>query len=144
MGSAMAQVVGNVATELRTAMDNPGRERVSFRVIATERRRDPVSGTWLDGDEYAVTVVCWGALARGVAASVKLGDPVQVSGRLATRRWEADGETKFVTELKAVQVGLDLNRGRAAFQRTSQTVESGQADQQGTADAVEELLAAVG
>ena len=38
MGSATAHLVGNVATEPKKSLDNPGHERVSFRVVATERR----------------------------------------------------------------------------------------------------------
>ncbi len=123
MGSATAHLVGNVATELKKSLENEGRERVSFRVIATERRRD-AAGIWVDGDEFGVSVVCWGVLARHVASSVRLGDPVLVSGRLATRRYEVDNETKYITELKANQVGPDLTRGRSTFQRQSQAGEA--------------------
>lgn len=119
MGTSVAHLVGNVATELRTSLENQGHERVSFRLIATERRRDTATGTWVDGDEFAVTVVCWGALARNVAESVRLGDPMMISGRLTTRRYDADGETKYLTELRAIQVGHDLSRGRSVFSRAS-------------------------
>ncbi len=119
MGSSVAHLVGNVATELRTSLENQGHERVSFRLIATERRRDAATGSWVDGDEFAVTVVCWGTLARNVAQSVRLGDPLMVAGRLTTRRFEADGETKYLTELRAIQLGHDLSRGRSVFSRAS-------------------------
>ncbi len=151
MGSSVAHLVGNVATELKTSLENQGHERASFRLIATERRRDGVTGTWVDGDEFAVTVVCWGALARNVSRSVRLGDPLMVSGRLTTRRYELDGDTKYLTELRATQVGHDLNRGRSSFARMTQaaTETSGGADPHQVADraaaadgAVEEMLAA--
>ncbi|WP_111765309.1 single-stranded DNA-binding protein [Nakamurella deserti] len=122
MGSSVAHLVGNVATELRTSLENAGHERVSFRLIATERRRDAATGAWTDGDEFAVTVVCWGALARNVAQSVRLGDPLLVSGRLTSRRYEVEGDLKYVTELRAVQVGHDLSRGRSVFSRSAAAV----------------------
>jgi len=118
MGSATAHLVGNVATEPKKSLDNPGHERVSFRVLATERRPDGAGG-WMDGDQFGITVVCWGALAKGAATSIKLGDPVTVTGRLVDRRYEQDGEMQYATELKASQVGHDLTRGRASFSRSS-------------------------
>jgi single-strand DNA-binding protein len=123
MGSATAQLVGNVATELKKSLENAGHERVSFRVISTERRPDGAGG-WIDGDQFAVSVVCWGALARNVAQSVHLGEPVLVSGRLSTRKYEADGEVRYLTELRATQVGHDLARGRSVFSRSSAGVDA--------------------
>lgn len=137
MGSAIAHLVGNVATDLKKSLEMQGRERVSFRLIATERRRDATTGTWIDGDEFAVTVVCWAALARNVAQSVRLGDPLLVTGRLITRRYDVEGETKYLTELKATQVGHDLNRGRSSFQRAGGPAETAAV---GDPNAVEELL----
>ena len=157
MGSSVAHLVGNVATELRASLDNPGHERVSFRLVATERRRDAATGAWMDGDEFAVTVVCWGALARNVAPSVRVGDPLMVTGRLTTRRYEAEGDTRWVTELRALQVGHDLSRGRGVFSRVSAAgsaaapLHEADADPHqatdrdraaGGSDAVEEILAA--
>ena len=154
MGSSVAHLVGNVATELRTSLENQGHERASFRLIATERRRDAATGTWVDGDEFAVTVVCWGTLARNVARSVRLGDPLMVSGRLTTRKFEADGETKYLTELRAIQLGHDLSRGRSVFSRASSgagaaaPLDGADADPHQAADraagdgAVDEMLAA--
>ncbi len=152
MGSSVAHLVGNVATELRTSLDNPGHERVSFRLVATERRRDAATGTWGDGDAVAVTVVCWGALARNVAPSVRVGDPLMVTGRLTTRRYETENEMRYVTELRALQVGHDLSRGRAVFSRVSAGAAAPlpeadadphqAAERAGGGDAVEEMLAA--
>lgn len=119
MGSSVAHLVGNVATEVKASLENQGHERASFRLIATERRRDGVTGTWVDGDEFAVTVVCWGTLARNVSQSVRLGDPLLVTGRLTTRKYEVEGDTKYLTELRALQVGHDLSRGRSVFSRLS-------------------------
>lgn len=159
MGSSVAHLIGNVATELKTSLENQGHERASFRLIATERRRDGVTGTWVDGDEFAVTVVCWGALARNVSQSVRLGDPLLVTGRLTTRKYEVEGDTKYLTELRALQVGHDLSRGRSVFSRQSAAssaapVDEAEADPHQAADraaarevgdgtpAVDEMLAA--
>ena len=41
-------------------------------------------------------------------STVRKGDPVIVSGRIATRRFEKNGVTQYFTEVKADFVGLDV------------------------------------
>jgi single-strand DNA-binding protein len=150
MGMATVQLVGNVGTDLQRSLGNGTKDRVSFRLIANERYRD-TAGNWVDGDECAVNVTCWGALARGVAQSVRLGDPLVVAGRLSTRRYEVDGVTRYSTDVKASYVGHDLSRGTSNFQRqraaTDGTENADRAENHDPAesvgsDAVEEILAA--
>jgi single-strand DNA-binding protein len=112
-------VVGNVLTApewRRTASTNT--LVANFRVASTSRRMDRESGRWVDGNQFRVRVNCWRRLAEGVAASVRVGDPVVVSGRLFTRDWaDADGNPRITYELEAVSVGHDLSRGRGRFFR---------------------------
>ncbi|GGK38408.1 hypothetical protein GCM10010124_34080 [Pilimelia terevasa] len=90
----------------------------NFKVASTSRRFDRETGAWVDGDSLRVRVNCWRRLAEGVAASVMVGDPVVVVGRLYTRDWtDADGVNRTTYELEAVSVGHDLARGRSAFTR---------------------------
>ncbi|RIJ76682.1 single-stranded DNA-binding protein [Nakamurella silvestris] len=117
MGSAVVQVFGNVVAHPKISTEHEGRERVSLRVVATERKRDPDTGTWSDGDEFGVNVVCWRALARGVSRSIFRGDPVVVIGRISTRYYQAEGEQRSTTEIRATHVGHDLSRGTASFKR---------------------------
>ncbi len=93
-------------------------DRVTFRLLSTERRFDDSNHTWVDGDEFGVNVVCWRNVGAGVARTVRRGDPVVVNGRLATRRFERNGATEYFTELKADVVGLDLARARHQIIRT--------------------------
>lgn len=90
----------------------------NFKVASTARRLDRDSGRWVDGNSLRVRVNCWRRLAEGVAASVMVGDPVIVSGRLYTRDWtDETGNHRIHYELEAVAVGHDLSRGRGRFQR---------------------------
>ncbi|WP_374103716.1 single-stranded DNA-binding protein [Micromonospora sp. U56] len=74
-------------------------------------------------DRTRVRVNCWRKLAEGVAASVMVGDPVVVAGRLYTRDWTDDaGNHRTVYELEAVAVGHDLSRGRGRFLRNKPTM----------------------
>ncbi|MDG4805805.1 single-stranded DNA-binding protein [Micromonospora sp. WMMD1120] len=123
-------IIGNVLTApqwRRTAQSNT--LVANFKVASTARRLDRDSGRWVDGNSLRVRVNCWRKLAEGVAASVMVGDPVVVCGRLYTRDWVDDSGThRTIYELEAVAVGHDLSRGRARFLRnrpsmTTSTVE---------------------
>ena len=123
-------VVGNVLTApewRRTASTNT--LVTNFRVASTSRRMDRESGRWVDGNHLRVRVNCWRKLAEGVAASLAVGDPVVVTGRLYTRDWtDADGNTRTTYEMEAVSVGHDLARGRGRFFRNRQTATTSAVD----------------
>ncbi|MBQ0901917.1 single-stranded DNA-binding protein [Micromonospora sp. U21] len=128
-------IVGNVLTTpewRRTTQSNT--LVANFKVASTARRLDRDSGRWVDGNSLRVRVNCWRKLAEGVAASVMVGDPVVVCGRLYTRDWTDDaGNHRTLYELEAVAVGHDLSRGRARFLRnrpsmTTSTMEDAEAE----------------
>ena len=112
-------VVGNVLTApewRRTASTNA--LVANFRVASTARRMDKETGQWVDGNTFRVRVNCWRRLAEGVAASVTVGDPVVVAGRLYTRDWtDSEGNLRTTYEMEAVSVGHDLAKGRGRFFR---------------------------
>lgn len=90
----------------------------NFKIASTARRFDKQNNRWIDGDNLRVRVNCWRRLAEGVVASVRVGDPVVVTGRMYTRDWTTeDGQRRSTYELEAATVGHDLSRGIAAFKR---------------------------
>ncbi|MFI6782974.1 single-stranded DNA-binding protein [Micromonospora sp. NPDC050276] len=128
-------IVGNVMTAPQWRRTTQSNTLVAnFKVASTARRLDRDSGRWVDGNSLRVRVNCWRKLAEGVAASIMVGDPVVVCGRLYTRDWTDDaGNHRTLYELEAVAVGHDLSRGRARFLRnrpsmTTSTVEDGEAE----------------
>lgn len=93
-----------------------GGQVVTMRVASTPRRFQ--DGEWIDGTTAWHTVKVWRQLADNVAASVSKGDPVLVHGRLVAEEWtRQDGTTGVENVVVAAQVGHDLGRGRATFQR---------------------------
>jgi single-strand DNA-binding protein len=120
-------IVGNVLTapEWRKT-SNTGHLVANFRVASTSRRLDRETGRWVDGNSLRVRVVCWRKLAEGVAASLTVGDPVVVSGRLYTRDWtDNENNPRTSYEMEAVTVGHDLARGRGRFYRNRPAPTSG-------------------
>jgi single-strand DNA-binding protein len=116
MNAASVTLVGRAAAHPLVSVGSTG-DRVSFRVVATERYFDKAINDWVSGDEFGVTVVCWRTLGTAVLTTVRKGDPVIVSGRIATRRFEKNGTTQYFTEVKADFVGLDIAKAGSRFTR---------------------------
>jgi single-strand DNA-binding protein len=108
-------VVGNVVDEVVNKPTTTGLSRVSFRVASTQRRRDRESGQWVDGHKFFVNVTFWREMAENVAASVRKGDPVIVSGRIFSRQYVRDESNHVAYELDPEAIGHDLARGTATF-----------------------------
>jgi single-strand DNA-binding protein len=112
-------IVGNVLTapEWRRTQHTSALV-ANFRVASTSRKFDRENNRWVDGDSLRVRVNCWRRLAEGVAASVTVGDPIVVVGRLYTRDWtDSDNNPRTSYEMEAVAVGHDLARGKSRFFR---------------------------
>lgn len=88
----------------------------TFRVGSTPRRlRD---GRWEDGETVWYAVKAWRALATHVAASLQVGDPVLVTGRMVAESWKKEDETLVTRHVVvAVSAGHDLTRGTSRFAR---------------------------
>jgi single-strand DNA-binding protein len=114
-------IVGNVLTgpKIRRTTETD-QLAASFRVASTARRLDRAEERWVDGHSLRLRVTCWRRLAEGVAASLKTGDPVIVTGRLYTRDWVDDqGNHRVLYEMDANAVGHDLARGTGKFLRNT-------------------------
>jgi single-strand DNA-binding protein len=112
-------IVGTVLTKPeRRIVEKTNAPVTTFRVVTNYRRYDRASETWTDYGTFRIRVVCWRRLADHVHASLKVGDPVIVVGRLFTRDWQGpEGELRVSYELEADTVGHDLSRGIAEFTR---------------------------
>ncbi|MFD6780010.1 single-stranded DNA-binding protein [Streptomyces diastaticus] len=116
MNETMVTVVGNVATTpvYRESAHGP---MARFRMAATPRRWDRQRQGWSDGPTSFFTVWTTRQLASNVTASITVGEPVIVQGRLRVRETERGGQQWTTAEIDAASVGHDLTRGTAAFRR---------------------------
>ncbi|MFF4287918.1 single-stranded DNA-binding protein [Streptomyces sp. NPDC001633] len=134
MNETMVTLVGNAATAVEHRQTTAGVTVARFRLAATSRRWDKAQERWADGETSFYTVRSWRGLADNVAASVAVGEPLVVQGRLRLREGEQPpekgGQRWFSAEVDAVAIGHDLSRGTAAFRRVTRvsrmsTTESG-------------------
>ncbi|MFF4749993.1 single-stranded DNA-binding protein [Streptomyces sp. NPDC002514] len=117
MNETMVHVVGNVATQpvYREAAAGPS---ARFRLAVTSRYWDREKNAWADGHTNFFTVWANRQLATNTAASLNVGDPVLVQGRLKVRTDARDGQQSRVSaDVDAVAIGHDLARGTSAFRR---------------------------
>ncbi|WP_431989344.1 single-stranded DNA-binding protein [Streptomyces albogriseolus] len=119
MNETMVCVVGNVATRpvYRETVSGPS---ARFRIAVTARYWDREKNSWVDGHTNFFTVWANRQLATNAAASLSVGEPVIVQGRLKVRTETREGQPDWMsTDIDAVSVGHDLSRGTTAFRRTS-------------------------
>ncbi|MGW4374522.1 single-stranded DNA-binding protein [Streptomyces albidoflavus] len=121
MNETMVTVVGNVATTpvYRESAHGP---MARFRMAATPRRWDRERQSWTDGPTSFFTIWTTRQLASNVTASLTVGEPVIVQGRLRVRETERGGQQWTTAEIDAASVGHDLTRGTAAFRRVRKPV----------------------
>ncbi|WP_079044772.1 MULTISPECIES: single-stranded DNA-binding protein [unclassified Streptomyces] len=118
MNETTVTLVGNVATAVEyrdTATGGVAR----FRFAVPTRRWDRVQELWSDGPTSFYTVSAWRSLGANLAASVSVGEPLVVHGRLRVREDERDGQRKTFVDVAALAVGHDLSRGTSAFRRAA-------------------------
>ncbi|RII19532.1 Single-stranded DNA-binding protein 1 [Streptomyces sp. YIM 130001] len=117
MNETLVTLMGNVATTPVYRETGSG-SVVRFRLAATSRRWDRGRGLWADGHTNFFTVWAWRNLGANVVASVALGEPLVVQGRLKVRHEEREGRRWMSADVEAVAIGHDLSRGTAAFRRS--------------------------
>jgi len=119
MNQFQVSVTGNVSTPVRHTVTGRGSSVADFRLACTPRRFDKEQNQWADGRTTFVKVTCFGSLADNVTASLAVGQPVVVMGRLQVEENVRDEHTYRDAVVIASAVGPDLSRGTASFRRTA-------------------------
>ncbi|MFF1275701.1 single-stranded DNA-binding protein [Streptomyces marokkonensis] len=128
MNETMLCVVGRVATRpvYRETASGPA---ARFRVAVTARYWDREKSAWADGHTNFFTVWANRQLATNAAASLSVGEPVIVQGRLKVRTEAREGQPGWMSaDIDAVAIGHDLARGTTAFRRAPRPEQSASPD----------------
>ncbi|QXE36781.1 single-stranded DNA-binding protein [Streptomyces sp. GMY02] len=123
MNDTVVTVVGNVATGVEFRESASGGV-ARFRFAVTARRWDRLKNAWADGPTSFYTVWAWRTLGANLAASVSVGEPLVVHGRLRVREDEREGQRRVSADIDALAVGHDLTRGTSAFRRVARAAVS--------------------
>ncbi|MET4922876.1 single-stranded DNA-binding protein [Streptomyces sp. PSRA5] len=118
MNDTVVTLVGNAATGVEYRETSTGGV-ARFRFAVTPRRWDRRNSAWTDGSTSFYTVCAWRNLGANLTASVNVGDPLVVHGRLRVRDEANDGQRRTFVDIDAVSIGHDLTWGTSAFKRVA-------------------------
>ncbi|WP_330175792.1 single-stranded DNA-binding protein [Streptomyces sp. NBC_01498] len=118
MNDTVVTLVGNAATGVEYR-ETPTGGVARFRFAVTPRRWDRRNSAWADGSTSFYTVCAWRNLGANLTASVNVGDPLVVHGRLRVREEAKDGQRRTFVDIDAVSIGHDLTWGTSAFKRVA-------------------------
>lgn len=96
-----AVLIGRLGADAEHNVTQSGQEVANFN-LATSEKWVQKDGTQQERTEWHKVVV-WGNQAKPVG-NLRKGALVHVTGRIQTRSYEHNGQTKFVTEIKAETV----------------------------------------
>lgn len=152
MNETQVTMIGNAVEDPVRRVGKTGTTFVTFRLASTVRRRHPDTGAFVDVGTNFITVLAFRQLAANVAASVRKGQPVLVTGRLRITQWSAGERTGTSVELDATSVGHDLSWGQSSFIKVRDAGRLGQgsfpaaaaAPDHGTADGSDSGLSVAG
>lgn len=82
---------------------------VNFRLASTPRWFDSATNSWREGQTSWYTVCAYRKLAQNIAASLTVGSPVLLTGRVRTQQWQReDGSQGASVEVDAAVSVLTL------------------------------------
>ena len=96
----MAIVVGFVGDDPRINQAQSGRKVASFSLATTEKGYTTQNGQQIPDRTEWHNIVCWGKTAEVVERYVRKGSSLYIQGKIRTRSYEKDGQTRYMTEIE--------------------------------------------
>ncbi len=103
-------LIGNLGVDPETRFTQGGAPVTNFRLATSEQWRDRQSNEMRERTEWH-SVVCFGRLAEIAGEYLRKGSKVYIEGALRTSSWEADGQTRYKTEIIANEMQMLDSRG---------------------------------
>lgn len=111
---------------------NEGKPWMKIRGVAKSRKRG-ANGAWTDGESTFIDIIVFDVLATNLTEqNLGQGDSITVTGRLAMREWEQDGQKRTSYQITADSIGMSLrwkHYGSGAAMSVDQMKESLGAEQ---------------
>lgn len=103
-------LIGNLGVDPETRYTQGGSPVTNFRIATSENWKDKQSGENKERTEWH-SIVCFGRLAEIAGEYLRKGSKVYVEGSLRTSSWEADGQTRYKTEVICNEMQMLDSRG---------------------------------
>ncbi len=119
-------MTGNLVSDPVRRVTASGVVVTRLRIASNHRKFDRDRGEWISADPVYLDINCWRQLGDNVAASLKKGDSVLVSGRLTMREYDdANGGARRQSyAVEAISVSPDLCRYVAMLGRPARDPQS--------------------
>ena len=99
---------GRIGTDIETRTMSDGTQKVKFRIITSDRRKND-RGDWEDRDTSGWTVVAWDNLAKKAIEHLSKGDSVTIQGTIKEVSWtDSEGNKKKSTETRASEISINI------------------------------------
>ena len=116
-------LIGYVGRDPETQTFQNGGSITSFSMATSESWKDKNSGEWKEKSIWH-RIAVGGATAGYVQRNIKKGDLVIVEGQQDNRKYEHNGETKYISEVR-VGYGGSVQKVRAGNSGSGQTYDPG-------------------
>lgn len=119
MTDSHTTIVGNVTREPELRFTGGGKGVCSFAVAVGRRWKPQNSDKWEEVTTF-YNVSCWDQLAENVAASVRKGTRVVITGVVEMREYETrDGEKGRSLEIRPDEIGVSLRWARVDIEKVT-------------------------
>lgn len=106
------ELIGNLGKDPEVKTFEGGNQVASFSIATSEKYKNK-EGELVQDTEWH-NVVFWGKLAGVIEKYVNKGDRLYVSGKIKTRSYEAEGGTKYITEIIGREMIMLSTRGEGS------------------------------
>ena len=114
------QLIGNVGQEPTLREFDNGGCLCSLTIATTDRGFTTKDGRKIEERTEWHNVVFRNGLAKVVGKYAHKGDKVYVSGKLKSRQYEQDGQTKYITEI--VAESFEFMQGKGSGQNVAKAI----------------------
>lgn len=118
MPDSTVTIVGSLTREPELRFTLGGAGVASFGVAVNHRYQR--NNEWTEETSF-FNVTAWSTLGENAAASLTKGSRVIVTGRLAQRSYESNGEKRSVVEIIADEIGPSLRWATAIVEKPDRT-----------------------
>lgn len=101
-GMNKVYLIGNLGADAELSR-YPSGNKLTMRLATTERWKDKQSGEKREKTEWHRCVL-WGPRADKLEAHLTKGTTLFIEGRIESRSYEKDGQMKYTTEIRALDV----------------------------------------
>lgn len=117
-GLNKCQVIGNIGNKAEIKNTRNNTKQATFSVAVSEAWKDKATGEKREHTEW-VKVVAYGVLSDIIERYTDKGSKIYVEGKMQTRKYQKNGEDRYITEIVAKELILLPSGGQPVTNNTA-------------------------